>query len=271
MEILKSYNWSSVIPLALNLVGAIVVLIITLILGKWAKKVTTKALEKSKVDLTLTKFFSNLARYLILILGGLAVLGIFGIPVASFAAILAALGFAVGLAMQGTLSNFSAGIMLLLFRPYKVGDYIAVAGTAGSVIEIELFTTVLDTPDKRRIIVPNGSIFGSTIENITHHEVRRVDVNVGTDYSADIKKTREVLLNVVNSVESVHKDPAPVVYLLELGGSSIDWAIRAWTETSNYWALREILTEEIKIALDKAEIGIPFPQMDVHLDGELKQ
>ncbi len=269
MELFKSLDFNVLIPIALSALGAIFVLIITLIIAKWAKKIVTNLLNKSKTDITLVKFFSNLAKYIVLILGGLTVLGLFGISVTSFAALLAAVGFAVGLALQGTLSNFSAGVMLLLFRPFKVNDFINVAGTSGKVVEIELFTTILDTPDNRRIIVPNGAIFGSTIENITHHDLRRVDVNVGTDYSADIKKTRVILENLVNTNEGVLKEPAPQVYLLELGDSSINWVVRAWTETSNYWALREILTEEIKQELDKASVGIPFPQMDVHLDGAL--
>ena len=271
MDLLKSFDFNQLVPLALNLLGAIVVLIITLYLAKWGKKLTHKALEKAKVDTTLVKFFANLTKYIILILGGLAVLGLFGIPIASFAAILAAVGFAIGLALQGTLSNFSAGVMLLLFRPFKVNDFVSVAGVLGKVVEIELFTTLLDTPDNRRIIVPNGSIFGATIENITYHETRRVDVNVGTDYSADLRETRKVLEGVINSAEGVHKDPAPQVYLMELGDSSINWVVRVWTDTPNYWALREQLTASIKNALDGASIGIPFPQMDVHLDGALEK
>ncbi len=271
MDFIKSYDFNQLLPLALNLLGAIVVFIITLIIAKWAKKGVFASLEKSKVDTTLSKFFANLAKYIVLILGILAVLGLFGIPIASFAAILAAVGFAVGLALQGTLSNFSAGVMLLLFRPYKVDDFVSISGIVGKVVEIELFTTILDTPDNRRIIVPNGSIFGNTIENITFHKTRRVDVNVGTDYSADLDKTREVLEGVVNSIDGIHKDPKPQVYLMELGGSSINWVIRVWTETSNYWALREKITKEVKVALDDASIGIPFPQMDVHLDGALSK
>lgn len=271
MDVLETFDFSRFVPLALNIIGAIIVLILTLYLAGWSKRYTYKKLSKSKIDETLAKFFSNFAKYTILVLGIIAVLGVFGIPVASFAAILAAVGFAVGLAMQGTLSNFSAGIMLLLFRPYKIGDYVAAAGTSGTVKEIELFTTILDTPDNRRIIVPNGSIFGSTIENITHHSTRRVDVNVGTEYTADLSESRKVLESVVNNMEGVHKDPAPVVYLLELGDSSINWAVRAWTDTSNYWALREKLTHEIKTALDNAKIGIPFPQMDIHIDGQLNR
>lgn len=159
--------------------------------------------------------------------------------------------------------------MLLVFRPFKVGDVVSVAGITAKVVEIELFTTLFDTPDNRRIIVPNGQIFGSTIENITFHETRRVDVNVGTDYGADLKETRAVLERVAANVEGGLDDPAPQIYLTELAGSSINWAVRVWAQTPDYWAVRERITDEIKDALDDAEIGIPFPQMDVHLDGIL--
>jgi small conductance mechanosensitive channel len=218
------------------------------------------------LDPTLATFFSSLARYTVLLLGGLAVMGVFGISVASFAAILAALGFAVGLALQGTLSHFAAGVMLLLFRPFAVGDKVSAAGVSGKVVEVGLFTTLFDTPDNRRIIVPNGAIFGSTIENDSHHDTRRVDVSVGTAYDADLSTTREVLNDVAAAVEGGLSDPAPQVYLAELGASSIDWSVRVWAPTSDYWTVRERLTNQMKEALDARNIGIPYPQMDVHLD-----
>lgn len=269
MPLVENIEFATLVPYLLDLLGAIALLFLTFWVAAWGRRVTKRSLERTGMDLMLTRFSANLVRYGILILGGLAVLSIFGISVASFAAILAAAGFAIGLALQGTLGNFSAGAMLLIFRPFKVGDVVSVGGTTGKVVELDLFTTKFDTPDNRRIIVPNGSVFGSTIENITHHPTRRVDVDVGTSYDADLGKTREVLERVAGSTEGGLEDPAPQVYLKALGGSSIDWAIRVWANTPDYWAVKERLTAEIKDALDEAGIGIPYPQMDVHLDGGL--
>ena len=261
-----NFDYSTLLPFVWNVAGAIVLLIITVVVAGWARRATRRAVERSNLDPTLGAFFASLARYTVLILGGLAVLGMFGVSVASFAALLAAAGFAVGLALQGTLSHFAAGVMLLIFRPFGVGDKVSAAGVSGTVVEVGLFATLFDTPDNRRIIVPNGTIFGETIENETHHDTRRVDVSVGTGYDADLEATRSVLTSVAESVEGGFSAPAPQVYLSALGASSIDWAVRVWTNTSDYWAVRERLTTQIKQALDAEGIGIPYPQMDVHVD-----
>lgn len=260
------FNLGALVPLALNILGALVLLALTVVVAGWARRATRALVERSQLDPTLATFFSSVARYSVLVIGGLAVLGVFGISVASFAAILAALGFAVGLALQGTLSHFAAGVMLLLFRPFTVGDKVSAAGVSGKVVEVGLFTTLFDTPDNRRIIVPNGAIFGATIENETHHDTRRVDVNVGTAYDADLSTTRKVLNDVAGAVEGRLSDPAPQVYLAGLGASSIDWSVRVWAPTSDYWTVRERLTNQMKEALDARSIGIPYPQMDVHFD-----
>ena len=199
-------------------------------------------------------------------MGIITCLGLFGIQTASFAAILAAAGFAVGMALQGTLGNFASGVMLLIFRPFKVGDVVSAAGQTGKVVEIDIFSTVFDTPDNRRIIIPNGSVFGGTIENISHHATRRVDVAVGTDYGADLSKTREVLNKAIAQTNKVLKDPASAVVLSDLGDSCINWSVRVWVDANDYWPVKDQLTESVKTALDQADIGIPFPQMDVHLD-----
>jgi small conductance mechanosensitive channel len=269
MDVLESFDVNQLLPFLTDVAGAIVLLLLTFLVAGWARSATRRSLERSSLDVTLVGFFAALARYTVLILGGLAVLSVFGISVASFAAILAAGGFAVGLALQGTLSHFAAGVMLLLFRPFAVDDVVSVAGIKGKVVEIGLFTTLFDTPDNRRIIVPNGEIFGSTIENISHHDTRRVDVAVGTDYDAELSVTRKVLEEVANSIEGGRTDPAPQVYLSELGGSSINWSVRVWAATGDYWGVRERLTNQVKDALDAQGIGIPYPQMDVHLDSPL--
>ncbi|MEL6498969.1 MAG: mechanosensitive ion channel family protein [Planctomycetota bacterium] len=253
------------------IVKAIVLIILVLIVSGWVRKLVLGITRKAKVDETLARFFGNMAKYLVMVLGGLAILSTLGVDTTSFAAVIAAAGFAIGLALSGLLGNFSAGIMLLIFRPFKVGDVVNAGGTTGKVESIELFTTVFDTPDNRRIMVPNSEIFGGTIENITHHPTRRCDIAVGTDYPADIDETRRVLEKVAAEVEGGMNDPAPVVYLSELGGSSIDWSVRVWCNAADYWAVRERLTRNVKVALDEANIGIPFPQMDVHIDGGITQ
>lgn len=173
-----------------RVVGVFVLLFAAWIVSKWTRRLVVKALEKARFDLTLTRFFGNLSKWAILIMAALTALGVFGVETTSFAAVIAAGGLAVGLAFQGTLSNFASGVMLLVFRPFKVGDVVTVAGLLGIVQEIDLFNIKVDTPDNRRIILPNSSVFGSTIENITHHERRRADVPVGVEYRADIDNTR---------------------------------------------------------------------------------
>jgi small conductance mechanosensitive channel len=250
---------------------AIILIILVFIVASWVSKLTGKAVRKAKVEETLARFLSNIARYIILIAGGVAILGTLGVETTSFAAVIAAVGFAIGMAMSGMLGNIASGVMLLLFRPFKVGDVVNAGGTTGKIFEIGLFTTVFDTPDNRRIIVPNNSIFGGTIENISHHATRRVAIDVGTDYGADIDQARAVMLEAAKATDNVLTDPEPAVVLTGLGGSSIDWSVRVWVNAGDYWAVMDALTRNVKYALDKAEIGIPFPQMDVHIDGAIKR
>lgn len=254
--------WTDV---GIPVVKALVLIVAVLLVSRWLAKVTTGVAMKARVETTLARFFGNLVRYAVLVLGALAILDTFGVKTTSFAAVIAAVGFSIGMATSGTLSNVSAGVMLLIFRPFKVGDVVSAGGITGKIEEIGLFATTFDTPDNRRIIVPNSSIFGSTIENVTFHRKRRVDVAVGTAYQADLDRTRDVLTVVAERVEGRIAEEAPVVYLNQLGGSSIDWSIRVWAKTEDYWAVRERLTRNVKVALDEAGIGIPFPQMDIHL------
>lgn len=264
-----SLDVEMLIPYGITILKVLVILFIGWIIAGWARRITRKAMNKAGIDLTLSKFVSNMAKWAVLAIVFITVLGIFGIETTSFAALIAAGGLAVGLAFQGTLGNMASGIMLLVFRPFKVGDVINAAGVVGKVDEIELFTTTLDTPDNRRIIIPNGAVFGSTIENISHHENRRVDVAVGVDYGAGIDETRAVLEKVVASIDNVLADPASAVVLGDLGDSAVGWTCRVWVNSADYWGVKEALTREVKMQLDAAGIGIPFPQMDVHIDGAL--
>lgn len=248
--------WEQIAPLVtqygVKVVGVLVFIFFAWIMAGWVRRLSLRGLTKAKVDLTLSRFISNISKWLVLVLAGLACLGAFGIETTSFAAVLAAAGFAVGMAFQGTLSNFAAGMMLLVFRPFKIGDVVSVAGVTGKVNEIDLFTTMVDTPDNRRIILPNGTIFGSTIENISHHATRRVEVAVGTGYTADLDRTRKVLMDAAKSVENTLADPGPVIFLSELGRSSIDWSVRVWVNAGDYWGVREALMRAVKVALDEA-------------------
>ena len=254
------------IPYAIGAVKVIIVLFLSWIVAGIISRIVMRGLEKAKFDETLSKFFAKMARWGVLLFGVLACLSIFGVETTSFAAVLGAAGLAIGLAFQGTLSNFASGVMLLVFRPFKVGQFVKVGGESGTVNEIDLFTTTLDTTDNRRVIIPNSAIFTSTIENVSHHPKRRVDVNVGTAYEADLDQTRQVLETVLKNLDNTLDEPEFAVVLLELGGSSIDWQLRVWCKSEVYWDVKQDLTRNIKYALDHAGIGIPYPQMDVHLD-----
>lgn len=245
-----------------------VILLMTLAwtLSSWVSSIVRAAMTRVKFDETLTLFMARFVRWLILLLAGLMCLSYFGVETTSFAALIGAAGLAIGLAFQGTLSNFAAGSMLLIFRPYKVGDTVNVANYNGKVAEIELFTTAIDTSDNRRIIVPNSSIFGAVIENITYHAVRRADVAVGTAYSADIDQTRAILDKAVRSVALVVPAPAPEVVLTDLGASSVNWQVRGWAKRDTFGDAKQAIIRAVKMELDAARIAIPFPQLDLHLD-----
>lgn len=252
-----------------SLLGALFVLILLFLawtVSAWISNLVRASLRRVKFDETLTKFIAKFVRWSILLMVVLSCLSFFGVQTTSFAAVIGAAGLAIGLAFQGTLSNFASGAMLLIFRPYKVGDVVNVAGNLGKVFEIELFTTAIDTFDNRRFIIPNSSIFGAVIENITYHPQRRVDVDVGTAYDADVDQTREVLEKAISSVPLALEDPEPAVILLALGASSVDWSVRAWANRDDFGTVKQDLIRAVKVELDQAGIGIPFPQMDVHLD-----
>lgn len=251
----------------LQVLGAIAVLII----GRWIagslRRGTARALERTNTDATLIPFLSGTVYYLVLAVVLIAVLGLFGIETTSLIAVLGAAGLAVGLALQGTLSNFSSGVMLLLFRPFKKGDYVVVGGAGGTVQEVGIFTTTLHTPDNVRIIVPNSSIYGSTITNYSANETRRNDLVVGVSYGDDLAVAQKTIEAVLGSDSRVLADPAPVVAVSELGDSSVNFVVRPWCQASDYWALRFELTRRLKEELEQAGCSIPFPQRDVHLQG----
>ena len=261
--------WNLLLDYGLPLAGGIVILVAAFIVGKIISGIVRRASEKAKIDLTLSRFFGKLVYYLVLVVGVMIALGTVGIEVTSFAAILAAAGFAVGMALSGTLGNFAAGALLLIFRPFKVGDVVQVSGVTAKVNAIELFTTTLDTFDNRRMIIPNGKIYDDTIENISFHSERRMDVEVGCDYSADIQATRDALTKAAESLEEMNvkgEGRGFQVFLVGLGDSSVNWVVRFWAPADTCWPAKEALVQAVKRELDAAGIGIPFPQMDVHMD-----
>jgi small conductance mechanosensitive channel len=261
MEVLSDI----VLTWGVRVLGALVVLILGRMVAGWIRGSVRRMLQRSKVDETLVPFFSNLVYYLIIAFVAIAVLGLFGVPTASFIAVLGAAGLAVGLALQGTLSNFAAGVMLLVFRPFRVGDFIEAAGVAGSVAEIGIFTTSLNTPDNVRITIPNSAVFGQTIKNYAANDTRRNDMVFGISYGDDIARAMQVIQETLVQDDRVLKDPEPVIAVGELADSSVNLVVRPWCRKEDYWGLRFDLTRTLKERLESAGCSIPFPQTDVHL------
>ncbi len=248
-----------------GVLGAFALLIAAWIVAGWVSRLMYRSLKLAKIDETLARFATKFTWWGVLVLAAFACLEIVGIKATSVAAAIGAVGFAIGLAFQGALGNFAAGIMLLVFRPYKVGDVIVVGGQTGKVDEIDLFSTTLDTPDNRRIMIPNGSIFGNTIENTSFHQTRRVEVTVGVGYAADIDHTYEVLMRAACTVPGSLSEPVPEVVLIEMAESCVNWSVRVWVNSADFGLIKQRTIRAIKMALDQASIEIPFPQMDINL------
>lgn len=253
------------VPFLLNLAAAIVIYIV----GKWLAKVISNGIEKlmikGKVDVALAGFTKHIVHAVILIFTIIAAISRLGVQTTSFIAVLGAAGLAVGLALQGTLSNFAAGVMLILFKPFKIGDFIEGGGVLGTVKEIQIFNTILASPDNRKIILPNSKVSGDTITNFSAIDSRRIDMVFGISYADDMKKARDVLTEVVTSDPRVLKDPAPVVAVSELGDSSVNLVCRPWVKPSDYWGVYFDVTQKSKEALEANGLSIPFPQRDIHV------
>ncbi|MCJ7603110.1 MAG: mechanosensitive ion channel [Desulfobulbaceae bacterium] len=250
---------------AINVLVALAIFIV----GKWVARtlqhLSEKLMIKSKVDPTLVKFAGNLVYIALFTFVILAALSQLGIQTTSFIAVIGAAGLAVGLALQGSLSNFAAGVLLILFRPYKKGDYIESAGTAGTVEEIQIFTTMLVTPDNKMIVVPNSKIISDNIVNISAKPTRRVDFVFGVGYCDDIDKVKTVIRQVLGEDSRVHKEPEVFVGVLALADSSVNFAVRAWVNAADYWPVFFDTNEKMKKRFDAEGISIPFPQQDIHL------
>lgn len=249
----------------IKVLGALVVLAIGRMIAGLMRRMVVKAMQRAKFDSTLIPFLSSMVYYLLLTLVIIAVLGLFGVPTAQFVAILGAAGLAVGLALQGTLANFAAGVMLLVFRPFRVGDFVKVGGSSGTVVAIHVFSTTMNTGDNIRIIVPNGTVWGAVIKNYSVNDTRRNDMVVSVSYDDDLGKVIEVIQGVLAADPRVLRDPQPLVAVSEMADSSMNLVVRPWSKRQDSWALRCDLTRKLKEELESAGFSIPFPQQDVHI------
>ena len=243
----------------IKVIGALAIWIIGSWIIKKIMKGITKVMSKKDYDISLQKFLLNLINWILKILLIIAILGKLGVETTSFAAILAAAGLAIGMALQGSLGNFAGGVLIMIFKPIKIGDLIEAQGELGVVKEIEIFTTKLVTPTNKEVIIPNGALSNGNITNYTTEGMLRVDLTIGVSYDADIKQTKDVLMNVLTSHPKVLKDPAPAVTVSELADSSVNFAVRPWCTTDDYWDVYFDITENAKLALDKEGIEIPYP------------
>jgi small conductance mechanosensitive channel len=248
-----------------KIVGAILILVIGRIVAKILSSWISKAMTKAKVDTLLVAFTENLCFVGMMVFVVVAALDTLGIPVVSFVGIIAAAGLAIGLALQGSLSNFAAGVLMIIFKPIRVGNFVEIGGTKGVVQEIQIFNTILNSPDNIRVIVPNSQVTGGCIRNYSTNSTRRVDLVIGVSYEDDLSKTREVIQGVLSQNELVLQDPAPTIAVSELADSSVNFVVRPWVKNADYWDVYFELTENIKNALDANHISIPFPQQDVHV------
>ncbi|WP_320170006.1 mechanosensitive ion channel domain-containing protein [Maridesulfovibrio sp.] len=255
----------------IRIIVAILILILGRLIAKQISSLIGKVMNKAKVDEILVSFIKAISYYTLLAAFVVAAMGQAGINVTSFLAVLGAAGLAVGLALKDTLSNFAAGVMLILLRLFKKGDLVTVAGTSGTVQELSAFYTMLSTPDNQKVIVPNSSILQAVIVNTTANNRRRIDLVIGIGYEDDIIKAKELVSRTLAAETRLLKDPAPFIGVGELGASSVDIYIRPWVRTPDYWATRCELLEKIKVAFDEAGISIPYPQTDIHLHNDVEE
>jgi small conductance mechanosensitive channel len=249
----------------LQVVAAIVIFIVGRWLAKLISKLIGRAMKRAKVDDTLTSFVEHLSYTAMLVFVVIAAINKLGVDTASFAVVVGAAGLAIGFALQGSLANFAAGIMLIIFKPFKVGDFVELAGKKGTVKEIQIFNTILNSPDNVMVIIPNGQVTSTNIMNYTANGTRRVDLVVGVSYDDDLKKAKQVIEQVLAGDDRILADPPTTVAVSELGDSSVNFVVRPWVKSADYWAVYFAFTENVKLALDKNGITIPYPQRDIHM------
>ncbi len=261
--VISTYSIKIAAALAVYIVGKWISLKISNILGK--------VLEKKQVDPTLLNFLKNMSYYTLLLMVVIAAVGQLGVNTTSFLTIVGAAALAIGLALKDSLSNFASGVMLVLFRPFHEGDVVTAAGTTGKVTSLAIFSTTLTTPDNQQVIVPNSAITANIITNITANATRRIDMVIGIGYNDNIGKAKTIMMRLIEADPRILKDPAPTIALAELADSSVNFNVRPWVKTEDYWAVRSDLTEKIKMTFDEEGISIPYPQQDLHLFSEQTQ
>jgi len=257
-----------VLPWAIKIIVALAIFVIGRMLAKYITKLTRKVMSKSGMDEALVKFLGGMVYTVLLVAVILAAVDTLGVNITSLLTIVGAAGLAVGLALKDSLSNFAAGVMLMIFRPFKIGDFITAGGTSGVVDEIGMFCVLMHTPDNQRIIMPNSAVFGNTITNTSALTTRRIDLVIGISYDDNIGTAKQIMEGVISGDERILEDPAPVIAVHELGDSSVNFVVRPWVKTEDYWATRWALTENIMVKLEEGGISIPFPQRDVHIYNE---
>jgi small conductance mechanosensitive channel len=262
---ITNFSWNALYAWLPDLVGAILILIIGWIFTGFIVRLLDRLMEKREMDISLRKFLHSLSAIALKILVVISAISTVGIETTSFVAVIGAAGLAIGLALQGSLANFAGGVLILIIKPFKVGDFIVANGEMGTVDRIQIFNTVLKTPDNVTVIIPNGGLANSTITNYSQEDKRRHDLIFGIGYGDDLKRAKEILSELLESDDRIHEDPEPVVYVDELADSSVNLRARFWCDAADYWDLNFEMRENVKIHFDSEGISIPFPQTDVHL------
>ncbi len=267
-ELLQSFLaelWDALQAYGPSIVGALVTLLAGWIGAKIVRAITRRVLRRAKVDDMLIGFITNIVYAMLLVFVFISALGTLGVKTNSFVAIIGAAGLAIGFALQGSLSNFAAGVMIIMLRPFRVGDFVEAAGTSGDIVEIQIFSTILDTKDNKRVIVPNAKMLGGVIVNYSANSTRRVDLVMGIGYDDDLKKAQALFLDILEKHPLVLDNPKPSVNLIALADSSVNFNVRPWCKNGDYWKVYSEVTEAMKLACDENGINIPYPQRDVHM------
>ncbi len=249
----------------MKIIAAVVIIVVGLWISKIIKNCFVKTLQKKEVDPTLIGFFASMLHGGLVIFVVISAISKLGVQTTSFVAVIGAAGLAVGLALQGSLSNFAAGILLILFKPFKVGNFVKAGGEAGVIVEVGIFTTEMKTPDNVQIIIPNATIMGSAITNVSAHPTRRIDMTLGVGYGDDLNKAKQIMEDLLSADERVLKDPVVTIAVANLGDSSVEFVVRPWVNSADYWAVKSDFIKAVKEKFDAEGISIPYPQSDVHL------
>lgn len=273
MAAITEFDWAGLletlkisgVALGLKLIVALVIFYVGRIVARVLTKALRKLMQKQEVDLILETFVCNLVYWVVMLFVIIAAINHIGIETTSLIAVMGAAGLAIGLALQGSLSNFAAGVLIVMFRPYRVGDFVEAAGISGTVLEVQILTTILKTGDNKQIIVPNSQIMSSIITNYSANDTRRVDMTIGVSYDDDLDKVRKTIQELIDADERILKDPECLIAVSALADSSVNFFVRPWVRSGDYWGVTFDLTEAIKKRFDQEGISFPFPQQDVHL------